>query len=246
MTSMVSFWNMGNKVAVLDGFTISGASGHGVYCQNGSPVIRHCIVENNTHNGIFCTGTGSPNILQCKIRGNSNSGVVYSMSSAPVIRQSIISDQENYGIACLLLGGSAGIYNNTIVGNHVCGIFVQGGTVPDIDNCILWSNVDDLYGCSADSSCIQNPADRTGTGNIGDNPCFVDSVNGDYHIHPHSPCVDSGNSAVVNAGEMDIDNENRQMNVDMSVQNAIVDMGADETWGWIKNVTQNHYSPVIS
>jgi hypothetical protein len=64
--------------------------------------------------------------------------------------------------------------NNTIANNKLKGIYCMGGSVT-ITNCIVWDNGDDLSGsgCGATYSCIKDPCDAGGTGNITDDPCFV-------------------------------------------------------------------------
>jgi len=112
------------------------------------------------------------------------------------------------------------IVNNTIAGNSATD---KGGGIeayqasPTIKNCIVWDNGDDLYGCSATYSCIQDG--DPGTGNISADPLFADPGAGDYHLKSlagrydpgtglppsdpaawvidavHSPCVDTADPA---------------------------------------------------
>jgi hypothetical protein len=62
----------------------------------------------------------------------------------------------------------------------------------------------------------------SGAGNITGDPCFVDPTNGDHHILPTSPCVDSGDGNALLLPSIDIDGDPR-------VFHGAVDMGADET-----------------
>ena len=59
-----------------------------------------------------------------------------------------------------------------------------------------------------------------GEGNIDDDPLFVDSENGDYHLKEGSPCIDTGDISLIAPGK-DIDGDDRP-------QGDGVDMGSDE------------------
>jgi hypothetical protein len=62
-----------------------------------------------------------------------------------------------------------------VFGSTGVGIYKVGTNSPDISNCILWSNADDLYNCTATYSCIETAGDANGTGNITDEPNFVNA-----------------------------------------------------------------------
>ena len=104
--------------------------------------------------------------------------------------------------------GAATITNTTICNNvapqGVGGI--AGAAV--VTDCILWGNDDDLGGCAATYSCIEDG--DAGEGNIDDDPCFVSGPLGDYYLSQiaagqafDSPCVDAGSDTAANLG-MDI------------------------------------------
>ena len=102
---------------------------------------------------------------------------------------------------------------------------IRGTAATTIMNCILWSNDDDLYGCSAMYSCIQDG--DAGEGNIDDEPYFVTGPLGDYYLSQiaagqavDSPCVDAGSDTSANLG-MDIFTSRTDELKDKS----IVDMG---------------------
>jgi hypothetical protein len=122
-------------------------------------------------------------------------------------------------------------------------------------NCIFWENMDwrgkdeaaQIYGRLdiVEYSCIQGWTGRWGgTGNIGDDPCFVvpghfspdpnyvsipfypyyfyDWTDGDYHLLPDSPCVNAGDpNYTAEADEMDLDGNPRMIG-------GRIDMGAYE------------------
>ena len=108
------------------------------------------------------------------------------------------------------------IRNCTIAGNSVTGVQAALGAVPNIVNCILWDNDDDLLGCAATYSCIEDG--DLGEGNISSDPQFADPGNGDYHLKSQfgrwDPAANAGvggwvndavNSPCIDAGDPDSD-----------------------------------------
>jgi hypothetical protein len=201
---------------VLTGITIEG-SGNGILCNDTSPTISKCIIRNNTIRGIW--GYGAPIITNNKIYNNGSYNIYLRSIAAPVVKNNEIYD-ANYGIRLISPWGTATISNNTIVHHAKGGIFKSGSSsTPIITNCIIWDCNDDLFGCSATYSCIQDG--DAGTGNISSDPCFIGAGNNDFHIGIHSPCVNAGDPNGSYIGETDIDGQAR-------VIGRCVDIGADE------------------
>jgi parallel beta-helix repeat protein len=197
--------------SVLLGCTVDGR----VKCDGSSPSIRKCI----TTSGIKCTGGSAATIENNKMSNSSGHGV-YISSSAGLIRNNWIYECSITGIYFTSATAAVDVNNNTIVDNSYGGIYFHSGTAPNVTNCILWDNNDDLYGCTATYSCIKDG--DSGTGNISSAPCFVDAADDDYHLTPDSPCINVGDPNGNYAGQVDIDDDQR-------VVDAIVDMGAHET-----------------
>jgi hypothetical protein len=82
------------------------------------------------------------------------------------------------------------IANNTIVGCEY-GIYAPDAS-PEVINCILWNNGDDLVGCSG--SFLDTMDGDVGPGNISLDPLFRDATRGDFRLEAGSPCIDSGTS----------------------------------------------------
>ncbi len=82
------------------------------------------------------------------------------------------------------------IVNSTIVSNTSTGIFCDANSTATLVNLILWNNGDDLAGCTASYSDIEDG--DAGTGNISADPRFVDAAGYDFHLRADSPCVDAG------------------------------------------------------
>jgi hypothetical protein len=118
---------------------------------------------------------------------------------------------KNSDTAISITDSSPMITNVTIVNNQD-GIEAAGTSSPDISDCIVWDNSgDDLIGCSAQYSCIEDG--DAGTGNISSDPCFVaNSFENGYNYHLKSRArrwdlkdeiwvVDDVTSSCIDAGE---------------------------------------------
>lgn len=151
--------------------------------------------------GVYATGSSS--IANCLVTGNSVRFDTTSWSIVFTTGGGIYSDSgSNVTIS------NNTIYNNTAQYSPNCptchgadGVKGQGSTV--ITDCIIWANGDDLDGCSATYSCIQDP--DPGTGNIHDNPLFRAGPSGNYYLSQvssgqasDSPCVDAGSDTSAN------------------------------------------------
>ncbi|MGA2069910.1 MAG: right-handed parallel beta-helix repeat-containing protein [Sedimentisphaerales bacterium] len=217
-TTCVTFNSNKNSGSVLTGITIEG-SGNGILCNNTSPAISKCIIRNNTIRGIWGY-YGAPTISNNKIYNNGSYNIdLLSIAAGSIIRNNTIYN-ANYGIYLISPRGAATISNNTIVHNSKRGISkAGGGPVPIITNCIIWDCNDDLFGCSATYSCIENG--NAGTGNFSSYPYFANYDGNDFHLTWNSPCMNKGDPNGTYTGQTDIDGENREMD-------NRVDVGADE------------------
>jgi len=146
-----------------------------------------------------------------------NSGGLWFWLASPTVKNCVISNSSQ-GIA--LQAASPLITNCTIVDNAGGGIICSTPSWPTISNCIVWNNGDDLVDCNATYSCIKNPNDANGVGNITNDPCFVDAGNDDYHLDANSWYIDLGDPNGDYSGEYDMDFEDRTIET--------VDIGADE------------------
>ena len=79
-----------------------------------------------------------------------------------------------------------------------------------IINSILWSNSAAQYSgtSSLSNNCIQT--DPSGPYGTNADPMFVNAATGDYHLLPGSPCINAGNSSLVNfIADVDLDGRPR-------------------------------------
>ncbi len=213
--------------------TITGNESRGIYCRDSSPIITNCTITGNSAGGdgggFYCQYS-DPTVINCIITGNSAGG-------------------DGGGFYCPY--SRLTINNCTIAGNSAedngGGIFCNY-TYTAITSSIIWNNTDaDSNGLSAQIygddpqmwfCCIQDedPNDANipfgeYSDNIDDDPCFVAPgywdannlwVDGDYHLLPTSPCIETGYPLFTyHANDVDIDGQPRLMG-------QRVDMGADE------------------
>lgn len=145
-------------------------------------------------------------------------------ASSPEITNCIFSDNfanHTGGGIFVLYKSSPTITNCTITGNsarYVGGIWASSDSTPSIINSVLWGNGNDLSGCTATYSNIEDG--DAGMGNISSDPLLTT----DFHLQPNSPCINMGTNSAPNLPTTDFEGDNR-------IINGTVDMGADEYAG---------------
>jgi hypothetical protein len=214
------FYGLNSKHSSLMGLTVTGGQrGISLYSTGSNTgVISNCIIRGNTDKGIRAKQCNK-DIVNCIFKDNGEA--IWLECGSLNITNNIIYDND----AGFVANGSANadIYNCTIVNNNDYGVKGPG---PEVKNCILWNNNDDLYSCSATYSCIEDG--DGGTGNISDDPCFVpdDEL---YHLDPNSLCIDVGDPNGTYTGQVDIDGDERVIDVAGKGDGTVdVDMGSDE------------------
>jgi parallel beta-helix repeat protein len=176
--------------------------GAGIYMTNNSPVIYGNIIGSNNGGlsaGAISIGGGSPLIYDNIILENqaaSGGGIsCFGQNSANIFNNLILGNSATGGNGggFYIHDSNPTIFNNTIFGNTATGsgggIHAEGesqGLV--VFNCILWGNGDDLNGCVAAYSDIEDG--DAGEGNISKDPLFVGG--GSYDLLVGSPCIDAG------------------------------------------------------
>ena len=122
-------------------------------------------------------------------------------------------------------GGTLGsvLYNCTLIGNSASfgGGGTDGGT---LNNCIIFFNTSPGVSNVCEStlnSCCTTP-DPGGTGNITNEPAFINRQAGDYRLSRNSPCINAGTNQDWMIGATDLDGHQR-------IVNTCVDMGAYES-----------------
>ena len=172
--------------------------GGGINNYKSSPQIINCIFSGNSAydwgGGIRNLHTSSPTIINCFFNNNSSdegAGIFDYNDSTPAI------------LNCTFIGNLARTGGGGIDSQEYC--------VVTISNCIIWDNDGPaLSGGQYDVSYSNIEGSFIGLGNIDVDPCFVDSINGDYHLKSEgwrwyeswgiwtwddvtSLCIDAGN-----------------------------------------------------
>ncbi|OGV76163.1 MAG: hypothetical protein A2340_00005 [Lentisphaerae bacterium RIFOXYB12_FULL_60_10] len=189
-----------------------GASGGGGLNLAGPCLVSNCYIAANgaSHGGAGIRITSAQALVaRCVIRQNTNSyytggGGIY--LNAGTVRNCLITgnrqtlDGSDRGGGGVRQAGGA-LLNCTIAGNQVLGGNVAGGvwwTAGSITNTIVYGNVrgtaaDNLLAASLTTivySCA--PELTNGTGNVSQEPDFIDLAGGNYRLAAASPCIDSG------------------------------------------------------
>jgi hypothetical protein len=196
--------------STLENLTITGGNapesepwGGGIWVTNGSFSMRQIRILTNVDGGIEVNSDYGPThlILEGSVIGdNSGSGLNVSETeaSADIVNVLIV---ENKGDSAVRLGsgnmmaGNLSIVNSTIAHNEgALGILVEAGGTFTLTNSIVWGNQEDELDCNGTCTVTYSDIEDgwTGTGNIDENPMFVDSVGGDYSLKFGSPCIDAG------------------------------------------------------
>lgn len=210
--------------------TGSGLDGGGVYAEStgGEIIFTHNTITENScvdeGGGVYVkTNLGSIALINNIFAENScnvDGGGVYAYGDQGTL---ILTNNTITGNVAARNGG--GLYNNVLI-----------NTTSQIYNNIIWNNsaqrgADIVLvgggltdGFNNDYHRIFGVWDSEG-GNIHEDPKFLDSVGGDYHLSstPTSPCINAGNNSAPELPNFDMDGEQRIY--------LTVDQGADEYVG---------------
>ncbi|MDR3626938.1 MAG: T9SS type A sorting domain-containing protein [Ignavibacteriaceae bacterium] len=190
--SVVTFCLDATGSPVIDGLTITGGTGTktsngkiggGIFISDASPIIKNCIVQQNSASlggGIGQWGETNPNI--------SINYCIFSNNSA-----------GKYGGGIWLYRCTGNIYNCTIISNFAINgsnlTLTNSSEYVQVRNTIIWfgtldapSNeyLDNIGYCDIQSGW------PTGFTNISKDPMFCNYNSSDFHISYYSPCLRSG------------------------------------------------------
>lgn len=205
------------STAMLDGFVVTGGyangspdtydKGGGLHVSNGSPTIANVtFVDNYAMNhggGMMVQYTSTPLVVNCVFSGNSTAW--------------------NAGGLAVLWFGHPTVVNSTFSGN----IGHNGGGIVNLEqgnatvrNTILWGNESPQIGLQTGASISVQysliEGGYTGTGNIGDDPLFVDpdgpddtvgTLDDDLRLQDTSPAIDAADNAAVPPDSTDMDGD---------------------------------------
>ncbi len=199
-------------------------AGAGGFTNFGTATVTDCRFVGNWHDwaGGICNGFwdsgANLTVINCSFVDNVP-GAIVNYNSNPRIINCSVNDNWTWWYGG---GAIANLYNS-----H-----------PEIANSVLWGNsagdiVDEPSQIWSDASssakvlhsCIQGLNVFTGSGNIGDDPLFID---GDLRLAPDSPCIDVGTNGAVPADlTTDLDGHPRIVDGDHDGLST-ADMGAYE------------------
>ena len=198
---------------------LAGPRGGGIHCEG----ISNITIANNTISGntamqlpslghgagISCKDGPVVTISENDISGNYAyvaAGGIWSNCNSTIVKNTItgnIAEKNNGGgIACFY---AFEVINNTITRNSVADLGSGGGifssrATPIVTNTIVYENYappgyqDELAGAFV-VTYSDIKGGWSGTGNIDEDPLFVDPGNGDFHLQWGSPCIDAGDPA---------------------------------------------------
>lgn len=202
-------------------------SGGGIACfKDCSPLILNNAILNNSSNnsggGVYCYDNSSPTFINNIFSGNSSlsfgGGLFCEVKCSPVLTNNTLTgNMAVSGGAFSSNGQCKPVFTNSIFWDNSAGSGPEMYLIYDTQLSMAHS---DVKGGKASIhvgfACTLN----WGAGMIDGDPCFVDPLNGDFHLTYPSPCRDSGDNSVVTQME-DFENDPR-------IANGAVDMGADE------------------
>ena len=209
-----------------------GYIGGGICNENGSsPTLINCVISGNdggdSGGGLFNSNNSDPNVINCAFSGNSawEGGAIFNDQSNPnVTNCTITGNLANNGggifneYDCISKVTNCSFSDNlaTAIGGS---IFNNGNSNAILNNCILWGNgPNEIYietgTVTVDYSNVQGG--YSGTGNINEDPLFVDADGPDdvvgteddnLRLLSSSPCIDAGDSTAVGVDRSDLDDD---------------------------------------
>ncbi|MDR1679475.1 MAG: hypothetical protein LBR81_06825, partial [Prevotellaceae bacterium] len=163
------------------------------------------------------SGAGDLNINNCVFKENqSNKGSAIANAAKCVITNSIFNknkNHDNFGVIYnegSLAVATLNVLNSTIANNGSIGLYVDDITSEtSLQNNIFWGNTaNDIQVKNGNNGAITashnligaSNTDLSGNGNlIGENPLFVNAVNGDYSLQAGSPAINAGNNTYLSS-----------------------------------------------
>ena len=227
---VVTFQGTETPDCVLQGFTIEGGyaafpGGGGVYggpTASAAATVRNCIIQKNRTSD-YGGGIGGFKglISNCIIRNNSGKyGGGLSWCDGTIENCLIVNNTASTAGNAIYRCNQQ-IKNCTVVSDRNLSISQVDFCAGSIMNSIFYGQDNVFSACTGVVSYCRYPM-AVGTGNISDEPLFVDLANGDYRLLPESLCLNAGDPQYVpSIDETDLDGQSR-------VIGSRIDMGAYE------------------
>jgi len=123
-------------------------------------------------------------------------GVLYTHSSDMYIANSMLNNNSaSIGGGIYSVNSDYDIINSTLYGNDNIGIYCENQSEMNVINDILWQNNSQQIEANNSNVTVEYSdieGGFIGTGNINENPQFIDSINNNFHLLENSPCINSG------------------------------------------------------
>jgi len=215
--------------------------GGAIYNYNSSPTISNSTFNENTSRlvgGAIYNFHSSATITNSKFHKNSagsHGGAIYNDTSPALITNSTFYENRagsdggainNYDASPMITNCT--FYKNTAI-SYGRAIDNSFSSSPTITNSVFWGDpneagleIDSDIGSYPDVAYSDIQGGYLGDGNIDQDPSLVDPDNGDFHLQPGSPCIDTGTDNVQDLPLEDFEGDPR-------IAGAGPDMGVDES-----------------
>jgi len=203
----------------------SETTANGIYVTAGSGGAHRNTLQNLILRDNYIKGFRDTGIL---LRGDDSSSPNNTINNVSILNQTLI----NNGLTSSWSAGGINV-DSKDVSNTITNVAIR--------NSIFWgNNLNDAIGGATDPGIVANnlinDIDYTGSnGNFYEEPDFVDSASGNYHLLSTSPCIDVGDSTASGVGAKDLDGNIRVVDGDGNT-NAVIDLGA---WEYGAGAIQN-------
>ena len=202
---------------MLTGNSASGLSGGG---GSYGGTLNNCLLTGNSA-GAYGGGSSDATLNRCTLTGNW-AGKGGGGSCNGTLNNCTLTDNSASGSSGG--GGSYGgtLNNCTLTGNSVGAYGGGGSDGGTLNNCIVYFNqgIEGSNYCDSTFNYSCTTPDPGGTGNITNDPQFINRSNGNFHLSFGSPCINKGNNAFA-SGTTDFDGNPR-------IVGGTVDIGAYE------------------
>jgi len=189
-----------NSSGRISACTFSGNDAH-----RGGGIFGRALISLEIDNSIFSGNSAE----QSGLNGGDGGGCYLEICPEVLYTNCMITDNLAAGTGArgggfYLRDSDPELMNCTFSGNSAWAFFGDpfGGGIycsdsdPYLTNCILWGDEpDEIYSTGSSSPTVHYSdvqGDWPGTGNIDEDPLFLDPANGDYHLTDASPCMDAG------------------------------------------------------